>query len=164
MPSSMDENGHEAALKGETVPGYETRDANTFGVLGFLGALASVIAGVLLLAWGLFRQLGASETNRTTASPFADVREVPPGPVLQVTPREDLQQTLARQRLKLETYGWENRQAGTVRIPIERAMELLLQNGMKTANPAIPNESTGVAAKPGAASGVRQTPVRAKGN
>jgi hypothetical protein len=108
--------------------------------------------------------LAASETNRTPASPFANVREIPPGPVLQVTPREDLQQTLTRQRLKLETYGWENRQAGTVRIPIERAMELLLQNGMKAANPASTNESKSTAAKPGAASGVRKTPAQAKGN
>jgi hypothetical protein len=109
MPSNMDENVRDSALRGEVAaagasgqneasPGYETRDANTFGVLGFLVVLATVIAGMLLLTWGLFRQFGASERNRVTPSPFSNVREVPKGPLLQVTPREDLQQMLARQQ------------------------------------------------------------------
>lgn len=178
MPSNMDENVRDSALRrdvaaagaseqNEASPGYETRDANTFGVLGFLVVLATVIVAVLLLTWGLFWQFGASERNRATASPFSNVRELPTGPLLQVTPREDLQQTLARQQSKLDTYGWENRQAGTVRIPIERAMELLLQRGLPATNAADANESKGLPRKArlrGEASGTRKTPVPAKGN
>ena len=58
-----------------------------------------------------------------------------------MNPREDLQRILAKQQQKLETYGWEDRQAGTVRIPIERAMDLLLQKGLPVANPATPGQS-----------------------
>ncbi len=124
----------DSASESGSVPGYETRDANTAGVLGFLGALAMVIAFVFLCTWGLFRQYTVSDQTGGSASVFANVREVPPGPVLQVRPDEDLEHMLARQKQTLETYGWENRQAGTVRIPIERAMELLLQKGLPVAD------------------------------
>ncbi len=60
-----------------------------------------------------------------------------------MTPREDLERILAEQQSKLETYGWEDRQAGTVRIPIERAMDLLVQKGLPVASPAAPDESRG---------------------
>jgi hypothetical protein len=131
-----------SASESGSVPGYETRDANIVGVLGFLVALAIVIAFVFLFTWGLFRQYTVSDENGGSASAFANVREVPPGPVLQVRPDEDLEHMLARQKQTLETYGWENRQAGTVRIPIERAMDLLLQKGL----PAADAESSGAAA------------------
>jgi hypothetical protein len=111
-------------------PGYETRDANTSGVLLFIALLATTVVLVMLFAWGLFRQYSVSINNKPPDSPFTGVREVPSAPRLQVTPREDLQRILADQQSKLETYGWEDRQAGTVRIPIERAMDLLVQKGL----------------------------------
>jgi hypothetical protein len=127
--------------------GYEKRDANTVGVLAFLAALAIVIAFVFLFTWGLFRQYTVSDQNGGPASSFANVREVPPGPVLQVRPEEDLEHLLARQTQMLETYGWENRQAGTVRIPIEQAMDLLLQKGLPAANAGSSGAGSGAAAK-----------------
>jgi hypothetical protein len=41
--------------------------------------------------------------------------------------REALQQTRAEQTKKLEGYGWVDRNAGVVHLPIERAMELTVQ-------------------------------------
>jgi hypothetical protein len=52
-----------------------------------------------------------------------------------VNSREDLLETQARQRQELETYSWEDRNAGIVRIPIDRAIDLLLQKGL----PVIPS-------------------------
>ena len=121
--------------------GYETRDANTSGILLFLALLATTVVLVLLFAWGLFRQYSLSINNKPPDSPFTGVREVPSAPRLQVTPREDLQRILADQQSKLETYGWEDRQAGTVRIPIERAMDLLVQKGLPVATPGSSGQS-----------------------
>jgi hypothetical protein len=145
MPSNMEPNmvpendspgGHlTAGVSAPPAPGYETRDANTSGVLLFLGLLAAMLALVLLFSWGLFREFSVSINNKPPDSPFTGVREVPSAPRLQVTPREDLQRILADQQSKLETYGWEDRQAGTVRIPIERAMDLLVQKGLPVATP-----------------------------
>jgi hypothetical protein len=53
---------------------------------------------------------------------------------LQVNPRQEFLQFRAEQEKSLESYAWENRAAGTVRVPIERAMELLLQKGVPVAS------------------------------
>jgi hypothetical protein len=131
----------DAGASAPAVPGYETRDANTSGVLLFIALLATTVVLVLLLAWGLFRHYSVSINNSPPDSPFTGVREVPSPPRLQVTPREDLQRILADQQSKLETYGWEDRQAGTVRIPIERAMDLLVQKGLPVATPGSSGQS-----------------------
>ena len=114
-----------------TTPGYETRDANTGGVFKFLAVLGIVLAVAGLVCWGLFRFFSAHATNQAASdSPFADTRQLPLGPQLQVNPREDWLKFREEQEKSLETYSWENRAAGTVRVPIEKAMELLVKKGL----------------------------------
>jgi hypothetical protein len=49
---------------------------------------------------------------------------------LQVSAPLDLAQFRAREDEELTNYDWINRTAGIVRVPIERAMELVLQKGL----------------------------------
>ena len=63
------------------------------------------------------------------ASPFENVRTVPPEPRLQTTAPLDLKLYRADQEKILEGYGWVDSHAGIVRIPVDRAMDLLLQKG-----------------------------------
>jgi hypothetical protein len=63
-------------------------------------------------------------------SPFADTRQLPLGPQLQVNPREDWLRFREEQEKSLETYEWVNRAAGTARVPIEVAMDLLVKKGL----------------------------------
>jgi len=63
------------------------------------------------------------------ASPFEDVRTVPPEPRLQTMAPLDLKDYRADQEKILKGYGWVDSQAGIVRIPVDRAMDLLLQKG-----------------------------------
>jgi hypothetical protein len=134
MPSSTDDAGRAAAPPQEgptrATPGYETRDANTRGVLGFLAFLFVVLNLVLLGTWGLFRYYAVAERSPAPASSFADQRQLPPAPELEVHGRGDFQEMYAEQQQELESYAWEDRQAGLVRVPIERAMDLLLQKGL----------------------------------
>jgi hypothetical protein len=65
-------------------------------------------------------------------SPLADVRQIPPEPRLQVNGVADLQDFRAKEEGVLHSYGWIDRKAGSVRIPIGRAMDLLLQRGLPT--------------------------------
>ncbi len=51
-------------------------------------------------------------------------------PRLQVAPVGDLQTFRAREETDLNSYGWINRTSGTVHVPIERAMDLLVAKGM----------------------------------
>ncbi len=57
-------------------------------------------------------------------------RQLPPGPRLQIAPAKDLDDVRAAEDSVLYNYGWVVRDAGVVRIPIERAIELVVQRGL----------------------------------
>ena len=137
MSSSMDK-PHGAPVPS---PGYETRDANPRGVLGFLIALSMVLVFTAIVCWGMFKYYSASRASFTSASPFSDVRQLPAGPQLQVNPRQDLLKFREQQERSLESYSWENKEDGTVRVPIERAMDMLLKQGLPVA-PSVTSAET----------------------
>ena len=139
MPSSMDKS-HGAP---SSSPGYETRDADVRAIIGYLVILSIVLVLTAIVCWGMFKYFSAGHTNGTSASPFAGTRQLPTGPQLQVNPRQDLLRFRAEQEHSLESYSWENRDDGTVRVPIERAMDMLLKQGLPVAPSA---SSTGAAA------------------
>jgi hypothetical protein len=58
--------------------------------------------------------------------------ERPSLPHLQVSPAADLKEFRANEDRELTTYGWANRSTGIARVPIDRAMELVLQRGLPT--------------------------------
>lgn len=53
-----------------------------------------------------------------------------PAPTLQLSPPADMARFRAQQWQALTNYAWIDRSNGVVQIPIERAMELLLQRGL----------------------------------
>lgn len=53
-------------------------------------------------------------------------------PRLQLKPPEELNNFRAGEETALNTYGWIDRTAGVVRIPIDRAMDLVLERGLPT--------------------------------
>ena len=54
---------------------------------------------------------------------------MPPPPNLLTNEPANLATFRAHEQEVLETYGWQDKNAGTVRLPIERAMELALERG-----------------------------------
>jgi hypothetical protein len=58
------------------------------------------------------------------------MRRLPPEPRLQTEPREDLRNLRESEERTLTTYGWVDRNAGVVRIPIDRAMTLTVERGL----------------------------------
>ncbi|MBY0298846.1 MAG: hypothetical protein K2X71_22885 [Methylobacterium sp.] len=70
---------------------------------------------------------------------FPAVATVPPRPVpqpgLQIDPAGDLERLLAAQKAELTGYGWVDRPAGLIRIPIARAMEILAGKGQAAYDP-----------------------------
>ena len=134
MPPSMDNPQEKSAAS----RGYETHDANVRGVFNFLVFLGTGLVVSALICWGLFRYFSRHETGPAPASPFAETRQMSLGPQLQVNPREDWLKYREQQEQSLETFGWENRGAGTVRVPIERAMELLVQKGLPVQSDTLP--------------------------
>jgi hypothetical protein len=55
---------------------------------------------------------------------------LPPEPRLQQDPESDLAQYMAAANEKLNSYGWIDRKAGVVSIPINQAVDLIVQRGI----------------------------------
>jgi hypothetical protein len=144
MPSSMDKS-HGAPAASSS---YETRDANVRGVIGFLVGLSLMLVFTALVCWGMFKYFSASQVSRAPASPFSETRQLPTGPQLQVNPRQDWLRFRAEQEHALESYSWESREDGTVRVPIERAIEMLLKQGLPVAPSASSTGASADAEKP----------------
>ncbi len=124
--------------------GYERRDIGTAAVLYFLLGLA--VAGLFsyFLVRGLYSYLDKhSESEQTPVNPLvtnapADTRHIPkdypqgafPNPKLEEDERGQLNGIRLKEEQTLSTYDYIDQKAGTVRIPIERAMELVAQRGL----------------------------------
>jgi hypothetical protein len=128
---------------------FERRDINSNDVIWFLVALA--VAGVLItfVVSGFYHYLQAhSEAEQAPVSPLVtnvpkDTRHLPtdykdylkqnfPSPQLEIDERTQLNQIRLDEEQTLATYGWVDQKDGVVRIPIERAMDLIVQRGLPT--------------------------------
>ena len=109
--------------------GYERRDANLRGVLEFGFWLAMVLLITLVGIRWTYHYFARTQPVGPPASPFTNVREIPPGPLLQAAPHADLQ-TYCEAQQQVNTYGWVDQQQGVVRLPVDRAMDLLLERGL----------------------------------
>ena len=65
-------------------------------------------------------------------SPAQDARQLPPEPRLEETPMTDLQEMRAAEDKVLHNYAWLDQANGIVRIPIDRAMDLIAERGLPT--------------------------------
>ena len=54
---------------------------------------------------------------------------------MHVKPEEDLRGMRKRNAADLQTYAWIDRQAGIVRLPVDRAMDLLAGRGLPPVSP-----------------------------
>jgi hypothetical protein len=112
---------------------HEESDVNLRAIFGFGAGLLGVALVVHLLIAGLFKYFDAREARQPMVDyPIAAAEEhrLPPEPRLQVNPRQDLRDMRADEDDVLTSYGWVDRNAGVVRIPIDEAMKLTLQRGL----------------------------------
>ncbi len=123
--------------------GYEKSDASPRGLLYFALVMAAILAlASLSLIW-LFKYFQKAENPGSfVAAPFAEERPLPPPPRVQPNPGEDLRNYYRSQQDLLNSYGWIDRQNGIVHLPIDRAMELLLQRGLPTRSTTAPQAGT----------------------
>lgn len=109
---------------------HEQSDLNAKSLATFMAILAVVIVVTGFVAAGLFYMLSVREArSEAPASPLASFEEVPPEPRLQALPSIDLKEMRKRDAAVLSSYGWVSREAGVVRMPIDRAMQLAVDRG-----------------------------------
>ena len=117
---------------------YERRTLNTRLVLMTMAGL--VVAGVLVHfvvagLWTMLEQHSQSvdQSQKPTIAHVAIPGEpprLPPEPRLQADPVSDLHRMREAEDNVLQTYGWVDKNAGVVRIPVARALDLLAQRGL----------------------------------
>lgn len=128
---------------------FERRDIGIGGVLWFLLGLAVAGAIITFVVNGFYHYLDArSQAEQAPVSPLVtnvpkDTRHLStdykdylnqnfPSPQLEIDERTQLDQVRLKEEEMLATYGWVDQKAGVVRIPIERAMDLIAQRGLPT--------------------------------
>jgi hypothetical protein len=113
---------------------HERTDANAKWV--FVVVLGLFVCGVALhgILAGFLRALKHTPATADLWEPVPRASHPAPTnapyPRLQVSPPLDLKTFQAREEAELHGYGWIDRRAGKVRIPIERAMDLVLTQGL----------------------------------
>lgn len=123
---------------------FERQDLSPRNIFYFLIILGvSIIASIFILR-GLYEFLDKHErASQPAVSPLVtsipeDTRHVAPrypqtafpDPKLEEDERTQLNGIRTAEENTLNSYGWVNQQQGIVRIPIERAMDLLAQRGL----------------------------------
>jgi hypothetical protein len=160
MPSRNDDRIHANHGPEGASAGYERSDVRTTGVLVFLFALSIFVVVTALLCYGVgkvlnarmnkedgptskwaqtvdIRQLGEMPSNPEMQNKVAELTQSFPTPRLETDDgNQEVNDLHAREDLLLEHYSWIDPAQGKVRIPIERAMELIAQRGLPVA-PAV---------------------------
>ena len=100
--------------------------------LGYIGLLViGVVTVYVIQPWFTSRQMEEYPPPNPLAEKYGRIE--PPAPRLQVDPKLDIYQHRKAEERLLTTYGWVDEKAGVVRIPIERAIDLLAQRSAKAA-------------------------------
>jgi hypothetical protein len=130
--------------------GYERRDAYVPALLKFAFWMAVALAVVMVGMKWTFDYYSRTQPLGAPASPLFAGRELPPSPRLQVQPRLDLKDYCAAQQQAVNSYAWVDRSSGVVRVPVDRAMDLLLARGLaaRSASEAPDGTAAAVAATP----------------
>jgi hypothetical protein len=114
-------------------PGYETRDIRIRPILYSALLLVLLALGSQLGMLVLFRDYQAKDKllNASQRPLAAELRrEEPPEPRLQTHPLADLAALHAWEDRIMTTYAWVDRSAGTVRIPVDRAKDMIVERGL----------------------------------
>ena len=164
----------EGAARGRSSAGGRQRDPggpvdrelDLRGIWGFAALVAVTTALLHLVVWGLmvgFRE--AAERHDPAPSPLAEANErrLPPAPRLQDAPERDMEALRAEEEARLSSYGWVDGAAGVGRIPIDRAIDLILERGLpEVSAPPVASGKEPAAAQGPAASSRRARPRRGR--
>jgi len=143
------------------VPPVEEDGVNYSGIGWFIVVLVGTTLVCQVLVWGLFRvmawrgdrteparaSLAAPVGTRTTSSGrMVTGAQTEPAVPLLVSEPTVLKAFRDSEDAELKAYGWENKGAQVVRLPIDRAKDLLIERGLPV------RQATASGEKPAAAS------------
>jgi hypothetical protein len=127
---------NEADLEyGPNPPGAQYEHTDIDVAVGYKFALWLAVSMVIsiFIVYGTFWFFDNQERAANVAAqkyPLAVGQvKAPPAPNLQTQPFRDIYSLRQDEAQKLSSYGWVDKEGGFARIPIDRAMEVMLQRG-----------------------------------
>jgi hypothetical protein len=153
---------------------FEQEDLSPLGVFYFMAGLAVVGIVIYFIVVGMYRYLDAYDRKHQMppnpmavqtgvdprgTMPFTEalgkIDQTFPKPVLEHSELRQFNDVLEKQDQTLASYDWVDQKQGIVRIPIDKAMELLVQRGLPVlpqgaATQATPAGTGGKETKPAA--------------
>ncbi|MGD0363585.1 MAG: hypothetical protein ABSC93_22100 [Bryobacteraceae bacterium] len=112
---------------------HEPGDVNAIALTKFGLSMSALIVIFLFGLWGMFNYLKnqVAEMGRPlSASAIVNAQKQPPEPRLQQHAAGDMRTWRAAEERALHQYGWIDPDKGIVQIPVERAMDLIVQRGL----------------------------------
>jgi hypothetical protein len=113
--------------------GHETSDASAKGIGIFI---LFFVLGLVLIVVGVYFFFAADLKTKPVPHPALAAEEA------NIAPHQPLVLFNEKEQSKLNSYGWVDRKHGVTRIPIERAMELLVQRGLPVRSESSTNEKS----------------------
>jgi hypothetical protein len=116
--------------------GHEKTDVNVLAVTRLGLIIAGMTVASVFLMWFLFDRFAARENEASAKpAPMTQVNPLkePPEPRLQKTPVTDLKVIRKDEDALINSYGWVDPDKQIVRIPVDRAMELVAKEGLPAA-------------------------------
>ena len=148
--------------------GYEDSDVSMGRLFAFAGGVAGLVIFGVVASAVVFHFFVRHQPLEPPASPFENSRPLPPEPRLQTVAPQDMRRYRADQDGILSSYAWVDQDAHIVRIPIDRAMDILVKNGYpvrsgssteggkaKTPQPAEPRANHAAALAPAGMEGTK---------
>ena len=120
-------NAHGVAVEPDVVPAKVP--VSLFGLL----AIMTIAAGVIVFVFFHVLQRQADRKDRAEIAEAGLDRPqdtIPPAPRLQIHPVASWQAFREAESQRLTTYGWLDRSQGAVHVPIERAIDLVVERGV----------------------------------
>jgi hypothetical protein len=112
--------------------GHQGTDVKFSAVKWTVIVFALILAGIFWGVWGFYRYARNVDQSRDVSRTFVETAPPsPPEPRLEVDPHENLEDYLKQQQQILRTYGWVSRGRDQVHIPIERAMQMVVEQENK---------------------------------
>ena len=124
---------HPAEPDNNPAVAHERTDADARVITRFGIALTFFLIVSQLVLWWVFSSFSKREQQLSppiSAMIKAQAPSQPPEPRLQANPQSDMRKMLEEENEALTHYGWVDPDRGIVRIPIERALEIVAQKGL----------------------------------
>jgi hypothetical protein len=130
---------------------YEQSDVRAGAIVRFAIGLVIVVVVAAVGLLGLFKLFARQQRRHDPPPPplAQQAGRQPPGPRLQASPLQDLEQLRGQEEKELTSYGWVDPKAGIVHIPIDEAIKIVAARGLPQAAPSPSPASSPSAAPPG---------------